>query len=142
MASLPNMMQEFLNNYQGSLINKDKIVIPANKDQTYWRGNDIVDGEFYKFLIAMNRVVNYETYNDVSTLENSIWDIRQSSILQPIFDEDVLFNDIVVNQLNAYRQLKGLEKLTTKENVNTNEEYKNYIHEFADTIISMKNIVA
>lgn len=142
LASLPNMMQEFLNNYQGSLINKDKIVIPANKDQTYWRGNDIVDGEFYKFLIAMNRVVNYETYNDVSTLENSIWDIRQSSILQPIFDEDVLFNDIVVNQLNAYRQLKGLEKLTTKENVNTNEEYKNYIHEFADTIISMKNIVA
>lgn len=143
LSTIPNIAQKFLNEYQGSLIQTSKIIIPQDEDEAYWRGQtgDIKDGELYKFIIAINRVQKYETYESVEDLQNAIQTIRQSAILRNCFEEDVLFNDTIVATFNAYRQMNQQESLPNKEEVVTEEEMTNYIQQYAQTAIAIKNSI-
>ena len=144
--TIPNMANKFLSSYTSSgnnLIDKNKIVIPLNESEAYWRGNtgSIKDGELYKFFIAINRVTNYKSYTTVESLENAINDIRKSTILKTCFDEDVLFGTTTVTTFNAYLQLQGKELLPAKELVVTETDYQNYIHQYATVAIEISTQV-
>ena len=141
LGTIPNIANKFLNQYQGSLISTSKIVIPLNEDAAYWRGEtgDIKDGELYKFIIAITRVQKYDSYTTVEDLTNTIHTIRQSSILRNCFEEDVLFNDMIVATFNAYRQMNSQDLLPTKDEVQSEEQMNLYIQNYAQTAIAIKN---
>lgn len=141
LGTIPNIANKFLNQYQGSLISTSKIIIPLNEDAAYWRGEtgDIKDGELYKFIIAITRVQKYDSYTTVEDLTNTIHTIRQSSILRNCFEEDVLFNDMIVATFNAYRQMNSQDLLPTKDEVQSEEQMNLYIQNYAQTAIAIKN---
>ncbi len=139
--TIPAISQKFLNEYDGTVINKDHITIPQDKGEDYWRGttNDIKDGELYKFLVAINRLTHYETYQTQQELEEAIHSIRKSEIVRDFFDQDALFNSTIVSTINMYRNMHAQSSLPNKEEVVSVEEYNSYISEYSKTLIEIRN---
>lgn len=115
-------------------LTKQKEMNDIQKKQ-YYRGNDIIDGELYKFIAAIEAVNRLETYTDTSKEEVMYQDILiilDSDIAANVVEKDVLSEENM-NAVNLIRKLKGQEKLEKPNPFVEGVERETFLKEFIHT---------